>query len=391
MSGPPFCSTSGKVPLVATADGGPDLWLRGEGARFWDRQGKAWLDFDLCLGSVVWGHGREEIVAAATRALAAGAPTVPSVIEAEAARTLLSRLGRYETVRFFKTGADSCAVAIRLARQATGRDLVLSDGYHGWHDWAVAGAYSAEPDSLGVPDAVSKLALTLDPSLGAEAALARLDEVGSRLAAVVTRPEVWPGTGLQALIERAQRLGAATVCDEVTSHLKYSRLGSAAERGAKPDMICIGKGLANGMPVAALLGPSALIDRTESAKISSTNWSETWSLAGLIAAEALLARAPVWPSWRNELDRMVAAVSGDVEALGLGDELALVTHPGFFSIERRGRSFRTDPFRRHLASELGRRGLYSRGWFHGSDAHCPGDWDQLEEALRSALLAWRGR
>lgn len=386
----PFCSTSGKLPLVGTADGGPDLWLRGEGARFWDKKEKLWLDFDLCLGSVVWGHGREEIVAAATRALTAGAPTVPSIIEAEAAQALLSRLSRYEAVRFFKTGADSCAVAIRLARQATGRDLVLSDGYHGWHDWSIAGAYSGGEEPLGVPEAVSRLTFTLDPSLGPQVALARLNEVGSLSAAMVVRPEAWPGEALPELIETARRLGAVSICDEVTSHLKYSRLGSAAERGARPDMICIGKGLANGMPVAALLGPSALVDRTESARISSTNWSETWSLAGLIAAESLLAGAPVWPSWRSELARVVAALSGLVEKLGLGDEFALIAHPGFFSIERRGRSFRTDPFRRYLASELGRGGLYSRGWFHGSDAHRPGDWDRLEEALSGALLAWRG-
>lgn len=386
----PFCSTSGKLPLVGVADGGPDLWLRGEGARFWDRTGRAWLDFDLCLGSVVWGHGREEIVAAVSRA-PAGAPTVPSIIEAEAAQTLLSRLDRYEAVRFFKTGADSCAVAIRLVRQATGRDLVLSDGYHGWHDWSIAGAYSDAPEPLGIPDAVARLTVTLDPSLGPQAALAVLNDVGRGLAALVVRPEAWPATALQELIGRARQLGAVSICDEVTSHLKYSRLGSAAERGAKPDMICIGKGLANGMPVTALLGPSALIDRIESARISSTNWSETWSLAGLIAAEALLAGAPVWPSWRDELARVVAALSRVVEEFALGGEFALVAHPGFFSIERPGRSFRTDPFRRHVASELGRRGLYTRGWFHGSDAHCPEDWDRLKEALSGALVAWCGR
>jgi glutamate-1-semialdehyde 2,1-aminomutase len=387
---PPFCSTSGKLPLVGVADGGPDLWVRGEGARFWDRAGRAWLDFDLCLGSVVWGHGREEIVAAAGR-VPAGAPTVPSIIEEEATQTLLARLDRYEAVRFFKTGADSCAVAIRLARQATGRDLVLSDGYHGWHDWSAAGAYSEAPEPLGIPDAVAGLTVTLNPSLGPQAAMTVLNEVGSRLAAMVVRPEAWPAVALQELVERARRLGAVIICDEVTSHLKYSRLGSAAERGAEPDMICIGKGLANGMPVAALLGPSALVDRLESARISSTNWSEIWSLAGLIAAEALLAGAPVWPSWRNELARVVDALSGLVEELAPGGEFALVAHPGFFSIERRGRSFRSDPFRRHLASELGRRGLYTRGWFHGSDAHCPGDWDRLEEALSGAMLAWCGR
>jgi len=387
----PQCSTSGKLPLIPLDEGGPDLWVSGEGARFADRGGRTWLDFDLCLGTVVWGHGRREVIEAAALAMQAGsAPSVPSVQEDAAAATLLRRLARYESVRFFKTGGDSCAAAVRLARQATGRDMIVSDGYHGWHDWGVAGAYPETAESLGVPEAARRLDVRVDPADGEASAMGCLTGQGKELAACVLRPEAWPGEVLRRLAIRIRELGALLICDEVTSHLKYSKSGCAAALGVDPDMLCISKGIANGLPLAALLGPARLLDVAGAARISSTNSSETASLAALTACEDLLARAPAWPVWRDSLAAVIEAVAKELHRSGADSKLTIISHPGFFSIERRGIAFATDPFRRHIVASLGRRGLYSRGWFHGSDAHGVRDWEQLEEALCLALRDWAG-
>lgn len=385
---PPLCSTAGKLPLIDAASGGPDLWVSGSGPRFVDRRGRSWLDFDLCLGTVVWGHGRPEITAAVAEAVSAGsAPSIPSLLEGRAAELLLRRLRAYETARFFKTGGDSCAAAVRLARCATGRDIIASDGYHGWHDWGIAGAYPDLEESLGVPEAVRRQNLRLDPADGEEA-VARMAQQGDRLAAAIVRPEAWEPEMLARLSEQCRRQGAILIADEVTSHFKYSRVGSAAALGVTPDMICVSKGLANGLPLAALLGPRRLVDLTASARISSTNSSETASLAAMIACEGLLSRAAAWPVWGAGLARVTAYIHQYLQQCGLGGHFSVVQHPGFFSIERPGVAFGLDPFRRHVVRTLGRTGIYSRGWFHGSDAHGPEDWRRLQEALIEALRSW---
>lgn len=395
MSSParPFpSSTLAKQPLISVAEGGPDLWLRGEGSGFTDRSGKSWLDFDLCLGNVVWGHARAEIVQAAAAALSAGsAPSTPSLAETQAAKALLTRLPQFEAVCFFKGGGEACAAGIRLSRLAAGRDLVLSDGYHGWHDWAVAGAYPALGETLGVPPAVRALTVTLDPTQGADVALTRLEAVGSRLAAAMFRPEAWPTATLREMADAARHLGAIVIFDEVTSHLKYSRQGCGAMKGIRADLLCIAKGLANGLAIAVLLGPAEVLNRAGDARISSTNWSETTGFAGLCAAEALLEDAPDWPTWGDAIAAIADAAAGAIRALGLEEECMLVRHPGYFSIERRGMPFGQDPFRRFVAGQLARQGLHSRGWFHGSDAHDARDWARLETAIGDALAGWRGR
>lgn len=383
-----LCSTSGKLPLLSLSQGGPALWLRGENGHFWDEDQRRWLDFDLCLGNVVWGHGRSEIVEAVVAELRNGsAPSIPSRVEANAAAILLDRLSRFRAVRFFKTGAEACTAAVRLSRGYTRRSKILSDGFHGWHDWGIGGAYPGEWTGLGVPTEVGALTATLTPADGLECALEAVQTLGDQLAVLVVRPEAWPARELCALIDAARMVGAITVCDEVTSHLKYSRTGSAAAAGATPDMICIGKGLANGMPLAALLGPSDLLSRMATARISSTNSSETASLAAMIAAETLLAQASSWPSWTHALDEVVSGVAQAIQELGL-TSMKVVRHPGFFSIEHVGIPLRSDPLRIHLVSELGAQNIYTRGWFQGCDLHIQDDWAALAQALRDALSSW---
>jgi len=383
-----ICSTPGKMPLLSVTNGGPGLWARGEGAQFWDTFGKCWLDCDLCLGSIVWGHGRREIAEAVSAQVFAGsAPSVPSAIEAEATEALLARLNRYESVCFFKTGAETCTAAVRLARCVTGRDHILCDGFHGWHDWSIGGAYPNERKKIGVPADVQALAVTIDPILGLEPAFSALQSIRTDIAAAVFRPEAWDPDVLQAIVAEARCFGAIVICDEVTSHLKYSRAGSAAQKGVNPDMICIAKGLANGLPLSALLGPRYILDQVTKCKISSTNSSETASLAAMLAAEMLMDQTPMWPSWQLALKKIVDRTSTILTSKGMTG-FTIVSHPGFFSIERAELPFKNDPFRRHFVAELGVRGIYTRGWIHGSDMHDEKDWRRIEEAVAAALLSW---
>lgn len=381
------CSTIGKLPLRAPGRATPNRARTARGSTFIDESNVTWLDFDMALGSVVWGHGRREFADAISTAYrTCGAPSVPSLLERKAALALLRRLPQFEQLRFFKTGADACSASVRIARAATRRPLIAIDGYHGWHDWSVARAYSDDPRTLGVLPSVKRNVLKLNPQAPA-AALSTLRAAAGDLAGVIVRPEAWSRSTLARFraICRSQR--AILIFDEVTSHFKYGKTGRAGALGLWPDMLCISKGLANGLPLAATLGSEALMRYAVVARISSTYASESTALAALIVGDALLGDARQWPSWREALADVIAAVRRAIRRQKLTG-IEIVGHPGFFSLERAGIPFRTDPFRQHLVACLADDLLFTRGWFHGSDQHTEADWRRLRRGLESALASW---
>jgi glutamate-1-semialdehyde 2,1-aminomutase len=386
------CSTTGKLPLDLDGHPRPGRAVAASGACFRDDEGVVWLDFDMALGSVVWGHGREDFADAIRDALLeCDAASVPTVLERDAALALLERLDRYEQVRFLKSGSDACSAAVRIARAAVGRSAISTDGYHGWHDWSVARAYPDEAVALGILPEVKAAVHLLDPAQGVENALAMLESLAAELAAVIVRPEAWSSDALAQLALVAREFGALLIFDEVTSHFKYGRTGVAGAIGLWPDLLCVSKGLANGLPLAAVLGSERVMRHAASARISTTYATESTALAALLLGEQLLADVPEWPSWRRPLGEVVEKVHSGLRRYELTHELRLVAHPGFFSIERAGIPFKSDPLRYHVAGMLADRGIFSRGWFHGSDRHTAEDWDRLAAALESALRAWASR
>ena len=124
--------------------------VRSSGCRVWDQQGREYVDYLMGLGSVALGYAHPEVSRAAISAVEAGVvgPLAP-VLEEDVAAELCRRIRGVEQVRFFKTGAEAMAAAVRLARVATGREYILGCGYHGWLDWSQGAA--------GVPHATRAL------------------------------------------------------------------------------------------------------------------------------------------------------------------------------------------------------------------------------------------
>jgi glutamate-1-semialdehyde 2,1-aminomutase len=384
---PGGASTLAKMPDNVPASARPSFAESCDGARFTDVDGREWLDFDLAVGSVVWGHGRREISEAIGH-VCARLPSAPvrTTLEVEAAEALLQRLSAYEQVRFFKTGADTVSAAVRLARAATRRDLICAAGYHGWHDWCAYHHYGER--GLGIPEPVGELTLK-PPATTVNAVLKLLADRHDELAAVVVRPDEWSRAELLSMKQECQARGVVFVFDEITAHFKCGRLGAAGWRDVWPDLLCISKGLANGSPLAAMLGPRHLMQRCLETRISTTYAGEPIALAAMIACETLLEAVPSWPSWSEHLAGVRDMLAGRVLALGLQDDLQIDSRPGYFWIGSSGRPFRDDPFRLHVVKELGAQGLFTRGWFHGSDAHSSADFSVLGRSLDDALISWR--
>ncbi|HKA59487.1 MAG TPA: aminotransferase class III-fold pyridoxal phosphate-dependent enzyme [Gemmatimonadales bacterium] len=278
---PGFTSTGSKRPEALF--GSPARMTRASGCRVWDDADLEYVDYIMGLGAVALGYGHPEVNRAAEGAIAAGVVgPLPPVAEEELAEVLAQRIPWLERVRFLKTGAEAVAAAVRLARVATGRDEVLGCGYHGWLDWC-------QGATEGVPAVVRGLFAELpfnDVAAGRDMIRAR----GSRLAAVVIEPVIvrepareW----LQMLRAETERAGAVLIFDEIKTAFRLA-IGGAVERygvSPAPDLVVIGKALANGFPLAAVGGRADLMAGTTRTWISSTLATEGVALA---AARATL-------------------------------------------------------------------------------------------------------
>jgi glutamate-1-semialdehyde aminotransferase len=217
------------------------------------------------------------------------------VLEVEVAERLASAYPGAETVRFLKTGAEAVQAAVRIARVATARERVLYCGYHGWLDGAFGGA--------GVPPAVARLwrPVPFDDVAALEAAAG----AGEPPAAIVLEPVVERAPA-RAWLEAARGLatdrGAVLVFDEMKTAFRLGRGGAAERWGVRPDLATLGKALANGLPLAAVVGRADLMARLKDTWVSSTLATEFVSLA---AARAVL---DVWD--RTDVAGHIARVGG---------------------------------------------------------------------------------
>jgi glutamate-1-semialdehyde 2,1-aminomutase len=284
---PGFSSTGSKRPEALWGAGDPDpraprRLARAAGCRVWDERGREYVDYVMALGAVALGYGHPSVTAAARAAIDAGVVgPLPPVLEEELAEALADAIPWLERVRFLKTGAEAVAAAVRLARVATGRDRVLGCGYHGWLDWCQGGAMA------GVPADVRRLYAEL-PFNDVERARREIRDAGDRLAAVVIEPLVvveptreW----LTTLRQETERVGAVLVFDEIKTAFRIA-VGGAAERwGVRPDLVVLGKAMANGFPLAAVGGRADLMAGVAHTWISSTLATESVALA---AARATL-------------------------------------------------------------------------------------------------------
>lgn len=292
-------STGSKRPaaLFGTDLGPPRRMVRSAGCRIWDEQGREYLDFLMALGAVGLGYGHPAVVEAARQAVERGTVgSLPPVEEERLAELLRDLMPWMEQVRFLKSGAEAVAASIRLARVTTGRNRILACGYHGWLDWC--------SDTVGVPEVVRGLTEWI-PFNDADAARAAVRRGADDLACVVVEPvvdEAPDPAWLMTLREETAQAGAVLVFDEIKTGLRVA-LGGAVERwGVCPDLVVLGKAIANGFPLAVVGGRAAVMSGVARTWISSTLATEAVALAA--------AHATVTAAREAQLPTHLARVGG---------------------------------------------------------------------------------
>lgn len=256
------------VRAYQAVGGTPRFLVRGAGARVWDADGREYLDYVGSWGPLIVGHAHPAVVRGVAETAALGSSFgAPTPLEVALARELVDAVPSVEMIRMVSSGTEAAMSALRLARAATGRSLIVKfDGcYHGHVDALLVRAGSGAmtsgvPASAGVPAAVAALTITL-PFNDAAAAASLFAQRGGEIAAVIVEPVagnmgvVPPRPGfLDCLRDLCARAGALLVFDEVITGFRVARGGAQALAGVRPDLTCLGKVIGGGFPVGAYGG-----------------------------------------------------------------------------------------------------------------------------------------
>ncbi len=254
--------------------GEPPILVRGKGAFVWDADGNRYIDYIGAFGPLVLGHANPAVVKAIRHTVEAGGSFgTTSPAEVRLAELIRSRMPSIELVRFVNSGTEAAMSALRVARAATGRDLVIKfdGGYHGHADSLLVEAGSGVatlsiPGSAGV--AASVAAQTLVATYNDLTSVAALfDAHLGKVAAVIVEPVaanmgvVAPAAGFLAGLRRlVDRAGALLIFDEVITGFRVARGGAQEIFGVRPDLTVLGKIIGGGLPVGAYGGKAELLD-----------------------------------------------------------------------------------------------------------------------------------
>lgn len=266
----------------------PAYYSKAEGVKIWDLDGNEYIDMSIGgIGANVLGYADPDVNAAVIEAIKNGSSSSLNCPEEVDLAEELCRLHPWaQMVRFARSGGESMAVAVRIARAHTRRDIVVICGYHGWHDWYLAANIGTENalgehlisglSPVGVPLALkgTTLVFRYNDITSLEKVVA---ENKDRIAAIVMEPvrNVQPLQGfLQSVKRLADEAGAIFIFDEISSGFRMNCGGAHLFYGVEPDIAVFSKALGNGYPIAAVIGRAAVMESAQKSFISSTMWTE---------------------------------------------------------------------------------------------------------------------
>ncbi len=266
----------------------PLILAEGHGARVLDVDGRSFVDYHMAFGAIVLGHSDPEVaeaIAEQARTLVLHGAGVTEV-EIKYAELIQSLIPTADKVLFTNSGSEAVLMALRLARAYTGRDLVVKfeGNYHGWHDYSLVNVKTPvrrgkHAESEGVPRRVLETVEVLpynDPDAFAEF----MERRGEEVAAVILEPVahsmgVVPAERrfLDAVEKYTRRAGALLIFDEIITAVRDDIHGLQSRLGVRPDLTTLGKAIANGLPVAAVVGREEVMSLLQDRVVSSGTYS----------------------------------------------------------------------------------------------------------------------
>jgi glutamate-1-semialdehyde 2,1-aminomutase len=284
----------------------PSYFSRAKGCKVWDLDNNEFTDMTIMgIGTNILGYGHPEVDAAVHQTVIAGnMSTLNCPEEVYLAERLIELHPWAEMARFARSGGEANAIAIRIARAASGKHKVAFCGYHGWHDWYLAANLSGEKtlaghllpglEPSGVPDSLRD---TIYPFT-----YNRLDELEELLNShdigvikMEVRRNAAPAEGfLEKVRELATARGVVLIFDECTSGFRQTFGGLHKLYGVEPDMAMFGKALGNGYAITAIIGRKNVMEAAQSSFISSTFWTERIGPSAALKTLDVMERIKSW-------------------------------------------------------------------------------------------------
>lgn len=373
---------SSPVRAFGAVGGSPLFITEAAGARLEDADGRRYIDLVGSWGPMILGHAHpavtDAIIRAAQRGSSFGAPTEA---ELELAERVLQRVPSVERLRFVNSGTEACMSALRLARAATGRDLILkfAGHYHGHADGLLVAAGSGAmttgvPSSAGVPTATAAMTLVAEFN-DADGLTALFAEHGPRIAAAIVEPVagnmgvVVPQEGfLEHLQQLCRANGALLVIDEVMTGFRLARGGATQRFGLRPDLITWGKIIGGGLPVGAYGGRAELMDMMSPLgpvyQAGTLSGNPLAMAAGIATLDTIDTLPDLYPTLEARGAQLAAGLQAAASKAGtpvtvnhVGSMLTVFFHPGPVTDHRSASSSDTAHFARFFHGLL-RRGIY---------------------------------
>lgn len=275
----------------------PGYFSKAKGADIWDLDGNRYTDMSIAgIGANVLGYADPDVDAAVLEAIKAGTSCSLNCPEEVVLAELLCEIHPWaHMVRFARTGGESMAVAVRIARAYTRKDKIAFCGYHGWHDWYLAANLGTENalgehlisglNPIGVPKGLQGTALPFRYNHLKELEII-IEKNEGELAAIVMepirndRPQPEFLEGVRALADETK---AVLIFDEISSGFRLNSGGAHLLFEVIPDIAVFSKAIGNGYPIAAIIGKSKVMETAQDTFISSTMWTERTGPAAAIA------------------------------------------------------------------------------------------------------------
>lgn len=297
-----------KRPEMFAPNQWPGYSQKASGCEIWDLDGNHYYDMTTNgIGACLLGYANPDVSEAVIDSVRRGSMTsLNAPEEVYLADKLLELHPWAGSVRFARTGGETCAIAVRIARATTGRSMVAICGYHGWSDWYLAANLgdTTQLDGIhlpglvpnGVPRHLKGSAVTFMYN-DVEAFDRIIRDYGDQLACVIMEPlrsEMPPAGWLEHVRAETSRVGALLVFDEVTIGFRLTLGGVHKLLGVTPDIATFGKAMGNGHPIGAIVGTKAAMDSAEESFISSTFWTEAVGPAAALATIKKMEEVKIW-------------------------------------------------------------------------------------------------
>ncbi len=295
-----------KRPEMFLPDQWPAYFSRAKGCKLWDLDGDEFIDMSIMgIGTNILGYGHPEVDDAVRKTIDSGnMATFNCPEEVYLAEKLIELHPWADMARLARSGGEANAIAIRIARAATGKDKVAICGYHGWHDWYLS-ANLGDDKSLdghllpglepnGVPRNLGGTVLPFNYNKFAELeVLVNKHDIG------VIKMEVVRNRGpednfLHKVRKLATDRGIVLIFDECTSGFRETFGGLHKKYGVEPDMAMFGKALGNGYGITATIGKREVMEAAQTTFISSTFWTERIGPTAALKTLEVMERLKSW-------------------------------------------------------------------------------------------------